>query len=69
VVVSYFEWVQNLQNFRWTLDQIRREQEARMVESFESVFGEMQSRGITMRTAAFLVGIERVGRAWYLGGI
>lgn len=69
VVVSYFEWVQNLQNFRWSLDQIRREQEARMVEAFVSVFDEMQSRGITMRTAAFLVGIARVGRAWYLGGI
>ena len=34
VIVSYFEWVQNLQHFRWPLEQIQREEENRLVESF-----------------------------------
>jgi glutamate dehydrogenase (NAD(P)+) len=62
VVVSYFEWVQNLQHFRWPLEQVRREQERRMVEAFDKVF-EMA------RTAAFMMAISRVGRARVLGGI
>jgi glutamate dehydrogenase (NAD(P)+) len=69
VVVSYFEWVQNLQHFRWTLDQVRREEETRMVEAFRKVHALAQRRSISMRTAAFMVGINRVGRARVLGGI
>ena len=33
VIVSYFEWVQNLQHFRWPLEQIQREEEKRLVEA------------------------------------
>lgn len=69
VIVSYFEWVQNLQNFRWGLDQVRREQETRMVESFKHVVELANRKGISMRTAAFMLGIQRVGRARVLGGI
>ena len=35
VIVSYFEWVQNLQNFRWTYDQVVREQDSKMSQSFD----------------------------------
>lgn len=69
VIVSYFEWVQNLQHFRWTLDQVRREQETRMVEAFEKVYDLAQRKEVTMRTAAFMIGIRSVGRARILGGI
>ncbi|MFO0956853.1 MAG: Glu/Leu/Phe/Val dehydrogenase dimerization domain-containing protein [Isosphaeraceae bacterium] len=69
VIVSYFEWVQNLQNFRWGLEQVRREQETRMVESFKHVVELANRKGISMRTAAFMLGIQRVGRARVLGGI
>ncbi len=69
VVVSYFEWVQNLQHFRWTLDQVRREEETRMVESFHKVYDMAQRKGTSMRTAAFMLSIARVGRARVLGGI
>ena len=69
VVVSYFEWVQNLQHFRWQLDQIRREEERRMVESFEKVHEMAQRKGVSLRTAAFMLAISRVGRARILGGI
>ena len=69
VVVSYFEWVQNLQNFRWPLEQVRREEETRMVESFAKVYDLAQKKGVPMRTAAFMLAINRVGRARVLGGI
>jgi glutamate dehydrogenase (NAD(P)+) len=69
VVVSYFEWVQNLQHFRWTQEQVRREEETRMVEAFHKVYDLAQRKHIPMRTAAFMIGINRVGRARVLGGI
>ena len=69
VVVSYFEWVQNLQHFRWPLEQIQREQESRMVDSFQKVFDLAQRKNASLRTAAFMLAIRRVGRATVLGGI
>ena len=38
VIVSYFEWVQNLQHFRWPLEQIQREEERRLVEAFRDMY-------------------------------
>jgi glutamate dehydrogenase (NAD(P)+) len=69
VVVSYFEWVQNLQHFRWPLEQVQREEERRMVESFEKVYEMARRKGVSLRTAAFMMAISRVGRARILGGI
>jgi glutamate dehydrogenase (NAD(P)+) len=69
VIVSYFEWVQNLQHFRWPLEQIQREEESRLVEGFAKVHDLAQRKGISMRTAAFMLAISRVGRARVLGGI
>ena len=69
VIVSYFEWVQNLQHFRWPLEQIEREEESRLVESFNKVYDLARRKSLTMRTAAFMLAISRVGRARVLGGI
>jgi len=69
VVVSYFEWVQNLQHFRWSLEQIQREEESRLVESFSRVYDLAQRKSVSMRTAAFMLAISRVGRSRVLGGI
>ena len=69
VIVSYFEWVQNLQHFRWPIEQIEREQENKLVESFNKVFDLAKRKSLTMRTAAFMLAISRVGRARVLGGI
>ena len=69
VIVSYFEWVQNLQHFRWPLEQIQREQEFKLVEAFREVYDLAQRKNVTMRTAAFMKAISRVGRARVLGGM
>jgi glutamate dehydrogenase (NAD(P)+) len=69
VVVSYFEWVQNLQHFRWPLEQVQREEERRLVEAFRDMHDLALRKGVTLRTAAFMKAISRVGRAKILGGI
>jgi glutamate dehydrogenase (NAD(P)+) len=69
VVVSYFEWVQNLQHFRWPLEQVQREEERRLVEAFREMCDLAQRKGVNLRTAAFMKAISRVGRAKILGGI
>ena len=69
VIVSYFEWVQNLQHFRWPLEQIQREEEKKLVQAFQDMYELAQRKGVSMRTAAFMKAISRVGRAHVLGGI
>jgi glutamate dehydrogenase (NAD(P)+) len=69
VIVSYFEWVQNLQHFRWPLEQIQREEESRLVAAFRDVYEIADREGLTLRTAAFTKAISRVGRARILGGM
>jgi glutamate dehydrogenase (NAD(P)+) len=69
VIVSYFEWVQNLQHFRWPLEQIQREEEQKLVDAFREVYDIGQRKNVTLRTAAFMKAISRVGRARILGGM
>ena len=69
VIVSYFEWVQNLQHFRWGLEQVRDEQDRRHVESFAAVHDLAHRLAVPLRIAAFVLGIRRVGRAKVLSGI
>jgi glutamate dehydrogenase (NAD(P)+) len=69
VIVSYFEWVQNQQHFRWSLDQVRREEENRLIDGFNRVYELSQRKNVALRTAAFMLAIQRVGRARILGGI
>jgi len=63
VTVSYFEWAQNIQQFRWELDRVNAELEKRMRRAYCSVRDVARERGINLRTAAFVLGIQRVGRA------
>ena len=69
VTVSYFEWVQNRQYYQWSLDRVRQELDHVLLAAFEEVWSLAQERQISLRTAAFMVGIGRVGRATVLGGI
>ncbi|HET6406368.1 MAG TPA: hypothetical protein VFG14_00690, partial [Chthoniobacteraceae bacterium] len=69
VTVSYFEWVQNLQYYKWGLNRVRQELEYTMTSAFESVWQEAQTRNCTLRTAAYVIAIDRVYRATQLNGI
>jgi glutamate dehydrogenase (NAD(P)+) len=69
VTVSYFEWVQNRQHFKWDLARVRGELDKIMLDSFDRVWSIATEKKIPLRTAAYILGIGRVGRATVLGGI
>jgi glutamate dehydrogenase (NAD(P)+) len=60
VVVSYFEWVQNLQHFRWEEQYINNELEKIMHRAYHAVAARAGKEAINWRTAAFEVAVERV---------
>jgi len=69
VTVSYFEWVQNQQYFHWDLERTRSELAKTLNSSFEKMWTIATEKHIPLRTAAYLMGIGRVGRATVLAGI
>jgi glutamate dehydrogenase (NAD(P)+) len=60
VVVSYFEWVQNLQHFRWDEREVNDKLGTIMRRSYREVSARSKEEGIDLREGAYLVGIERV---------
>jgi glutamate dehydrogenase (NAD(P)+) len=60
VVVSYFEWVQNLQHFRWDERDVNDKLATMMRKAYRDVSSRAKEEGIDLREAAYLVGIERV---------
>lgn len=69
VTVSYFEWAQNRQHYQWGLNRVRQELDRVLSESFERVWTLAQEKQVSLRTAAYMLGIGRVGRATVLGGL
>jgi len=69
VTVSYFEWVQNRQHYRWSLDRVRQELDHTMNEAFETVWEASTQHKVSLRTAAYMIGIARVHRATELAGL
>jgi glutamate dehydrogenase (NAD(P)+) len=63
VTVSYFEWTQNIQQFRWEHQRINDELGKIMRKAYRSVCEIAQEKNIDMRTAAFVLAIRRVGQA------
>ncbi len=68
VIVSYFEWVQNLNNHYWSVDEVRTELERIMVAAYNQVSAVAKERQLTMREASYIVAIERVAKAMILRG-
>jgi glutamate dehydrogenase (NAD(P)+) len=68
VVVSYFEWVQNLQHFRWNEDEVNERLGDIMRGAYRTVEERAEDDGVPMRVAAYAVGIERVLEAARLRG-
>lgn len=63
VTVSYFEWVQNRSGFYWTLDEVNQRLKAKMVAEIENIWQISQELSISMRTAAYVHGLNRLGEA------
>jgi glutamate dehydrogenase (NAD(P)+) len=69
VTVSYYEWVQNLQHLAWEEDRVNAELERTMKEAYERITQIARSRKVSLRTAAFILAIGRVGKATVMRGI
>ncbi len=69
VTVSYFEWVQNLQNHYWDEDRVNGELRRVLASAFDAVWRTANERKMAMRTGAYVVGIGRVHRATQLRGL
>ena len=63
VTASYFEWTQNIQQFRWDEERVNEELDKKMSKAYRSVREVASEYGIDMRTAAFVLAIKRVGKA------
>ena len=69
VTVSYFEWVQDLAELFWDEDEVNRKLERIMVQAFEAVHGIAQKYKVDMRTAAYMLAVDRVAKATQSRGI
>lgn len=69
VTVSYFEWVQDREEFFWTLDEINARLRRVMVRAFEEVYRTSMEHGVDMRLAAYMLAVGRVAEATLTRGI
>jgi glutamate dehydrogenase (NAD(P)+) len=69
VTVSYFEWVQNIQRFRWEESRVNDELERVMQNTWTELASSAKSHNCTFRGAAFALAIARVAKATELRGI
>ena len=69
VTVSYFEWVQDLQELFWDEDDVNRKLEKIMVKAFNDVHATANKYKVDMRTGAYILAIDRVATATRSRGI
>lgn len=68
VIVSYFEWVQNLAHYYWPLEEVNTKLESLLTSAFDTVVAMSQKHKSTLRTAAYMVALERIIAARKLKG-
>lgn len=69
VIVSYFEWVQDLQNFFWTEEEVNKKLQEMLTRSFHAVLELSHKERVNLRLAALMTAVQRVGRAMLLRGL
>ena len=69
VIVSYFEWVQDLQGLFWSEGEVNNQLEKIMVRSFQDVHDVSQKRKMDMRVAAYVLAVGRVADATNARGL
>lgn len=70
VVVSYFEWVQNLQGYYWEEDDILEKEKTALINAFNDVWETKEKHNVTFREAAYMYSVKRIAsimklRGWY----
>jgi glutamate dehydrogenase (NAD(P)+) len=69
VTVSYFEWVQDRMGFFWSEDEVNQRLKDKMVASFNEVVGYAETHNVDMRTASYMLAIDRVAYDTRMRGI
>lgn len=69
VIVSYFEWVQGMQNLFWSEDEVNRKLAEVMASAFKKVVDVRAQYKCGMKTAALITGVDRLNRAMLLRGL
>ena len=69
VIVSYFEWVQDLQHFFWQENEVNNRMEQILLKAYTDVAAMARAEKVDMRTAAYLIGVQRVADASSIRGI
>ncbi|MAE29774.1 MAG: Glu/Leu/Phe/Val dehydrogenase [Planctomycetota bacterium] len=69
VTVSYFEWVQDRMGYFWTEEVVNSRLEQVMVKAFNEVYSTAEKYKVSLRTAAYILSIERVASVYHLRGI
>jgi len=70
VLVSYFEWVQNLYGYYWTEKEVEEKQEAGMIKAFNDIWNIKKEYNVTVREAAYMHSVKKIAeimkyRGWY----
>lgn len=63
VIVSYFEWIQNLQQYKWSEEKVNRELEKKMKKAFVEILEVAKKYKVSLRTASYTLGVYRVNEA------
>lgn len=68
VTVSYFEWVQNLQQNFWSLDVVKKSLEKKLSKAAQGVFLKSLQEGVSMRSAAYQISTQKLKEAFFVAG-
>jgi glutamate dehydrogenase (NAD(P)+) len=68
VTVSYYEWAQNLQQYRWSHEKVNDELRTTITKAYSAVRDLAKERAVTFRTAAYAIALQRVAEAERLRG-
>jgi glutamate dehydrogenase/leucine dehydrogenase len=60
VVVSYFEWDQNIKNEQWTLETVNSKLKSIMTDSFQAIWEYSKTYSLDFRTAAYVIAVKRI---------
>jgi glutamate dehydrogenase (NAD(P)+) len=68
VIVSYFEWTQNIQQFRWDEVDVNQRLTRKLVEAYDRVATFARLQNVSLREAAFAIAVQRVAETAHLRG-
>ncbi|MNY62138.1 Glutamate dehydrogenase [compost metagenome] len=69
VIVSYFEWVQDIMSLFWDEDEVNNRLKTIITKAFDTSFKLHQERSVDMRSAAMAVSVQRLEKAMLLRGL